>query len=97
MTPEEQAVLKLLQSWSPDVTTLLKRAGYFDLPENTKKEDIAHKIGFGRGTPLYKKLQAISLEKNGEVAKIVVNEAQLIELKQGAREVAKSLGVPFSE
>jgi hypothetical protein len=97
MTPEESEVLKLLQSWSPDVVTLLKKSGYFDLPENTKKADIAQKIGLGRGTPLYNKLKAASLEKNGEVAKIVVNEEQLIELKQGAREVAKSLGVPFSE
>jgi hypothetical protein len=97
MTPEERAVLGLLQSWSPDVTTLLKRAGYFDLPEGTKKEDIAQKIGFGKGTPLYKKLQAVSLEKNGEVAKVVLNEETLIYLKQGAREVAKDLGIPFSE
>jgi hypothetical protein len=97
MTPEESAVLRLLQSWSPDVTTLLKRAGYFDLPEGTQKEDIAAKIGFGKGTPLYKKLQAVSTDKNWEVSKIVVNEEQLRELKQGAREVARDLGVPFSE
>lgn len=97
MTPEESAVLRMLQSWSPDVTTLLKIAGYFDLPEGTKKEDIATKIGFGKGTPLYKKLQEVSLEKNGEVAKVVLNEETLIDLKQGARGVAKDLGIPFSE
>jgi hypothetical protein len=97
MTPEESAVLRLLQSWSPDVTALLKRAGYFDLPEGTKKEDIATKIGFGKGTPLYKKLRAASLEKNWEVSKIVVNEEQLRELKQGARGVARDLEIPFSE
>jgi uncharacterized protein YbgA (DUF1722 family) len=62
MQPEERAVLDLLQSWSPDVTGLLHRAGYFDLDvSTTKKEEIAQKIGFGRGTPLYKKLQASSL------------------------------------
>lgn len=97
MTPEEKAVLDLLQSWSPDVTALLKRAGYFNLPEGTAKEDIANKIGFGRGSPLYKKLKAASLEKNWQVAKIVLNEETLIDLKQGAREVAKSLNIPFSE
>jgi hypothetical protein len=97
MQPEEKAVLKILQSWSPDVTGLLHRAGYFQLPEGTAKEDIAQKIGFGKGTPLYNRLKAASLEKNWEVAKIVVNEEQLIELKQGAREVAKQLGVEFSE
>lgn len=97
MTPEERAVLKLLQSWSPDVTTLLKKAGYFDLPEGMAKDEIATKIGFGKGTPLYRKLQTISLEKNREISAIVVNEEQLIELKQGAREVAKKLGIPFSE
>ena len=97
MTPEEKAVLDLLQGWSPDVTALLHRANYFNLPEGTKKEEIAQKIGFGRGTPLYKKLHAVSLEKNRAISAIVVNEAQLIELKQGAREVAKQLGLSFSE
>lgn len=98
MQPEEKAVLDLLQSWSPDVTGLLHRAGHFDLDASTtKKEEIAQKIGFGRGTPLYKKLQAASLEKNWEVAKIVLDEQNLIELKQGARQVAKQLGLEFSE
>lgn len=97
MQPEEKAVLDLLQSWSPDVAGLLHRAGYFSLPEGTAKEEIASKIGFGRGTPLYNKLKATSLAKNREVSAIVVNEAQLIELKQGARQVAKQLGLEFSE
>jgi hypothetical protein len=47
-------------------------------------------------TPLYNKLKAASMEKNWQVAKIVLTEDNLIELKQGAREVAASLGVPFS-
>ena len=68
MQPEEKAVLDLLQSWSPDVTGLLHRAGYFDLPEGTAKDEIASKIGFGRGTPLYNRLKASSAEKNWEVA-----------------------------
>ena len=97
MQPEEKAVLDLLQSWSPDVTGLLHRAGYFGLPEGTAKDEIASKIGFGRGTPLYKKIQAASIEKNWEVAKIVLDEQNLIELKQGARQVAKQLGLEFSE
>lgn len=97
MTAEEEAVLKLLKDWSPDVTTLLKQAGYFNLPEGTAKEEIAQKIGFGKGGRLYNKIKAASAEKNWEIAKIVVNEESLIELKQGAREVAKQLGIPFSE
>ena len=97
MTPEEKAVLGLLEGWSPDVTGLLHRAGYFDLPPGTKKDEIAKKIGFGRGTPLYNKLKASSLEKNRQVSAIVLNETQLIELKQGAREVAKQLGLEFSK
>jgi len=98
VTPEEKAVLKLLQEWSPDVVGLLHRAGYFSLDTSlVKKEEIAGKIGFGRGTPLYNKLKAASLEKNWQVAKIVLTEENLIELKQGAREVAKSLNIPFSE
>lgn len=96
MTPEEKATLDLLRSWSPEVTGLLKRAGYFNLPEGTEKDDIARKIGFGKGTPLYNKLKAASIDKNWQVAKIVLTEENLIELKQGAREVAKDLGVPFS-
>jgi hypothetical protein len=88
----------LLQEWSPDVVGLLHRAGYFSLDTSlVAKEEIASKIGFGRGTPLYNKLKAASLEKNWEVAKIVITEENLIELKQGAREVAKKLGLEFSE
>ena len=96
MTPDERAVLDLLQKWSPDITALLKRAGYFNLPEGTAKEDIAKKIGFGRGTPLHKKILAQSKKKNEQIAYIVMKEENLIELKQGARVVAKSLGIPFS-
>jgi hypothetical protein len=111
MQPEEEAVLKILQSWSPDVTGLLHRAGYFNLPEGTKKEEIANKIGFGPNTPLYNRIKLSSIRKNGGdidkdgelvmsknrgVAQIVLDEQNLIELKQGAREVAKQLGVEFS-
>lgn len=97
MTPDEKAVLALLQEWSPDITAMLKRAGYFNLPEGTKKEEIAAKIGFGQGSPLYRKILAQSKKKNEQIAYIVLEEENLIELKQGAREVAKELGVPFSE
>jgi hypothetical protein len=97
MTPEEKAVLDLLEGWSPDVTGLLHRAGYFDLPAGTKKDEIANKVGFGRGTPLWKKLRDSSLEKNRQVSAIVINEQNLIELKQGARQVATQLGLEFSE
>ena len=98
MTPEEKAVLKLLQDWSPDVTTLLKQAGYFSpAMSEVAKEEIAAKIGFGKGGRLYNKIKAASAEKNWEIAKIVINEESLIELKQGARQVAKELGIPFSE
>ena len=97
MTPDERAVLALLQEWSPDITAMLKMAGYFNLPEGTKKEEIAAKIGFGQGSPLYRKILAQSKKKNEQIAYIVLKEENLIELKQGAREVAKDLGVPFSE
>lgn len=97
MTPEEREVLKLLKSWAPDVSALLKQAGYFDLPDGIAKDEIAQQIGFGKGGRLYNKLKAASAEKNWQIAKIVVNEESLIELKQGAREVAKKLGIPFSE
>jgi len=97
MTPED-AVMKLLQDWSPDVTTLLKLAGYFSPSmSEVAKEEIAQKIGFGKGGRLYNKIKAASAEKNWEIAKIVINEESLIELKQGARQVAKELGIPFSE
>lgn len=97
MTPEEQ-VLEVLQSWSSDVVILLKKAGYFDPTlSDVKREEIAAKIGFGKGTRLYKQLAKMSEAKNWEVAKIVLTEDNLRELKQGAREVAKDLGVPFSE
>lgn len=96
MIDAEREVLKILQSWAPEVSRILRKAGYFDLPPGTERDEIARKIGFGKGTPLYKKLQAASLEKNWQVAKIVLTEENLIELKQGAREVAKSLRVPFS-
>ncbi|MCK9569709.1 phage head morphogenesis protein [Candidatus Pacearchaeota archaeon] len=97
MTPEQQ-VLEILQSWSGDVVVLLKRAGYFSPSlSDTAKEKIATKIGFGKGTRLYKQLAAKSEAKNWEVAKIVLTEENLIELKQGAREVARSLAIPFSE
>jgi uncharacterized protein with gpF-like domain len=97
MTPEQQ-VLEILRSWSSDVVILLKRAGYFSpAMSDVAKEEIATKIGFGKGTRLYKQLQAASEAKNWEVAKIVLTEENLIELKQGAREVAKELGIKFSE
>lgn len=96
MIDSEREVLKLLQEWAPSVSRILRKAGYFDLPEGTERDEIARLIGFGPGTPLYRKLKAASLEKNWQVAKIVLTEENLIELKQGAREVAASLGVPFS-
>lgn len=96
MTPEQQ-VLEILQSWSSDVVVLLRRAGYFSPSmSDVAKEEIATKIGFGKGTRLYRQLAKMSEAKNWEVAKIVLTEENLIELKQGARQVAKELGVPFS-
>jgi len=96
MTPEQQ-VLGILQSWSSDVVVLLRRAGYFSpTMSDVAKEEIATKIGFGKGTRLYKQLAKMSEAKNWEVAKVVLTEENLIELKQGARQVAKELGVPFS-
>jgi hypothetical protein len=93
----EADVLDILREWSPDVTALLRRAGYFRLDASTTtKEEITQRIGFGRGTRLYRQLQAASYDKNWQVAKIVLTEDNLIELKQGARAVAKQLDVPFS-
>lgn len=98
MNASEREVLKLLQEWAPSVSRILRKAGYFDLDTSTtERDEIARLIGFGPGTPIYKKLQSASIEKNWQVAKIVLTEENLIELKQGAREVAKSLGLPFSE
>lgn len=97
MSPEEE-VLDLLRGWSSDVIILLKRAGYFGLSiSDTEKDEIATKIGFGKGTPLYNKLKRAAIEKNKRVSAIVLNEANLIELKSGARAVAKQLNLPFSE
>jgi hypothetical protein len=93
----ETEVLDLLKQWSPDVTRVLKKAGYFDLPEGIEKEKIAEQIGFGRGTPLYRKLTQMSLEKNTKITDIVLNESSLRGFKAGARKIAEELNIPFSK
>ena len=95
--PYETEVLDLLKQWAPDVTRVLRKAGYFNLPEGIEKEKIAEQIGFGRGTPLYRKLTSMSLEKNKKIADIVLNEVSLRGFKAGARVVAKQLDIPFEK
>ena len=97
MTPDEQ-ILALLKDWAPEVTTLLKQAGYFDLPRtSTKRQEIAKKIGLDPGGKLYRRVLKASLDKNEQISNIVLDEYSLREFKSGAREVARQLNIPFSK
>ena len=96
MSPDEE-ILKLLKSFAPDVTNLLDRAGYFSLDPLMPKENIAKAIGFQRGGRLYRQVLKASLEKNDKIWPIVIDEYSLREFKAGAREVAKSLNIPYSQ
>jgi hypothetical protein len=96
MTTPRSQILKLLKQWSPDVTHLLDQAGYFDLEEGIAKSQIEKAIGLNRGGRLYRQVLAASLEKNNKIWPMVINEYSLREFKSGAREVAKSLNIPFS-
>lgn len=97
MSPDEQ-ILDLLKSWAPEVDRLLRQAGYFDLPrDSTKRQEIAKKIGLQPGGRTYDKVLKASLEKNEAIAPIVLDEYSLREFKNGAREVAKQLNIPFSK
>ena len=95
MTPDEQ-ILKLLKQWSPDITNLLERTGYFSLDPLMPKEEIAKAIGLNRGGRLYNQVLAASKDKNGKIWDIVINEHSLREFKAGAREVAKEFKLVFS-
>lgn len=93
----DEEILKLLTQWAPDVVNLLKRAGYFDLPKNSiKRQEIAKKIGLDTGGKLFKDVLKASTEKNEAISQIVLNEYSLREFKNGAREVAKQLNLPYS-
>ena len=97
MSPDEE-ILQLLRGWAPDVVRLLRQAGYFDLPrDSVKRAQIAKKIGLDTGGRLYKQVLAASLEKNEAIAPIVLNEYSLREFRNGAREVARQLNIPFSK
>lgn len=97
MTPDDE-ILKLLKDWAPEVNTLLHQAGYFDLPrDSTKAQEIAQKIGLNPGGKLWRSVATASKEKNAAVWDIVLDEYALREFKAGAREVAKSLNIPFSK
>ena len=95
MTPNEEEILKLLKAWAPEVSRLLNQAGYFTLPEGTEKAKIAQTIGLDPGGRLHQKVKAASLEKNGKIWPIVLDEYSLKEFKAGARQVAKDLGLSF--
>jgi hypothetical protein len=95
MTSNKQ-ILKLLKQWAPDCTALLDKAGYFSLDEGIAKSEIEKAIGLQRGGRLYRQVLTASLEKNGRIWPLVINEFSLREFKSGAREVAASLNIPFS-
>lgn len=96
MTPDD-AILDLLRSWAPDVIDLLRRSGYFELPKNSiKRQEIAKKIGLDPGGKLFKDVLKASTEKNEAISQIVLNEYSLREFKNGAREAAKQLNLPFT-
>ena len=97
MTPDEQ-ILALLKDWAPEVTRLLDQAGYWDLPRtSTKRQEIAKKIGLQPGGKTYDRVLKASLEKNQSISRIVLENDSLREFKQGAREVARQLNIPFSK
>jgi hypothetical protein len=97
MSPDEQ-ILGLLKDWAPEVDRLLRQAGYFDLPRaSTKRQEIAKKIGLEPGGKIYDKLLKAAIEKNENISQIVLNEYSLREFKNGAREVAAQLNIPFSK
>jgi len=97
LTPDEQ-ILKLLKSWAPEVVHLLDQAGYWDLPrDSTKRIEIAKKIGLDPGGKTYRRVLAASMEKNEAISSIVLDEYSLRAFKEGAREVAKQLNIPFSK
>ena len=97
MTPDEE-ILFLLKSWSPEIIDLLRKSGYFELPrDSTKREDIAKKIGLNPNGKLFKQVLKASTEKNNAVWDLVLNEYSLREFKNGAREVASRLGIPYSK
>ena len=63
MSPDEQ-ILRLLRNWSPEVSRLLDRAGYWDLPRtSTKRQDIAKKIGLVPGGKTYDAVLKAALDK----------------------------------
>ena len=93
----DEEILKLLAQWAPDVVNLLKHAGYFELPkDSTKRQEIAKKIGLDPGGKLFREVLKASTEKNKAISRIILNEHALREFKNGAREVAKQLNLPFS-
>jgi hypothetical protein len=94
LTPDDQ-IIQLLKGFAPDVTGLLKKSGYFDLPEGIEKEQISKQIGFERGGKLYRKVAQASMKKNGAVSDIVLNEVSLKQFKAGARKVAGQIGVSY--
>lgn len=97
MTPDDR-VLALLKDWAPEVDGLLRQAGYFDLPrDSTKRIEIAKKIGLQPGGKTYDRVLKAAIEKNENISQIVLNEYSLREFKDGAREVAKQLNIPFSK
>jgi len=97
MTPDEE-ILKLLKSWSPEVVSLLDKAGYFSLPRtSTKRQEIAKKIGLEPGGKTYDRVLKASIEKNQSISRIVLENDSLRAFKEGAREVAKQLNIPFSK
>jgi len=96
-TPDEQ-ILQLLKDWAPEVQRLLTQAGYFDLPRtSTKRQEIAKKIGLEPGGKTYERVLKASIEKNQDISRIVLENDSLREFKNGAREVAKQLNIPFSK
>ena len=97
MSPDEQ-ILSLLKDWAPEVDRLLRQAGYYDLPrDSTKRQDIAKKIGLQPGGKVYDKLLQAAIEKNENISQIVLNEYSLREFKEGARQVAAQLNIPFAK
>jgi hypothetical protein len=96
-TPDEQ-ILALLKDWAPEVDRLLRQAGYFDLPRtSTKRQEIAKKIGLEPGGKTYDRVLKASIEKNENISQIILNNDSLRAFKEGAREVAAQLNIPFSK
>ncbi len=97
MTPDEE-ILRILADWAPEVTTLLKRADYFNLDfDQIKKEQIAKELGLDPGGKFYRQVLEASKTKNKAVWDIVLNEYSLREFKAGARKVAGQLNIPYSQ